>query len=224
MSVVRRDEQFPISVSVVISLIIIVIIASVMVISTRQITAAMVPDSSLVDGWHERIGDRIVSSGFFNLNQAVTYTYATDDVLFPASLLVQTKKSLVLPSETQLLNQAVSEHLPDLQNNYSINTNTTMQGMRTLHTGHQTHYIVYQGVRNDSAQLDEIRCVIEVWNCGISKISVICIGVAQITNVSILSTDHSTMNYLEHILSDPIGTFGEQYQQPDGLIYSIRCH
>jgi hypothetical protein len=222
--VVRRDEQFPVAVSVVISLVIIVIIASVMVISTRQIMGAVVPDSSLVDGWHERISDRAVSSGFFNINQEIAYTYAVDDVIFPASLLVQTTKSLVLPSEAQLLTQAISRYLPSLQDRFLINQTASVQGMRELKNGHHTHYIIYPGSINASDGVDEVRCIIEVWNCGLSKTSIICVGVAQMTNDSVPPLNQSNLDHWQRIISDPVGSFGDQYRHDDALIYSIRCH
>jgi hypothetical protein len=172
----RREEQFPLALSVVISLVIIIIIISVMVLSTNQIVPAFVPDSTLQDGWHELIGQRLATSGFLNLDQSVTYTYGIlDDTYgilddsFPATLKVQTKKSIVFSSESQLLEHTISKFLLDLQQNFTLNDQPYFMGKRMLENGHQTQYALYNATLNFSQYQEEIRVIIEIWNCGISK-------------------------------------------------------
>ena len=195
-----------------------------MVLSTNQIAPAFVPDSTLQDGWHELIGQRLETSGFLNLDQSVTYTYGILDDSFPATLKVQTKKSIVFSSESQLLEHTISKFLLNLQQNFTLNDQPYLKGMRILKNGHQTQYALYNATLNFSQYQEEVRIIIEIWNCGVSKTSIINIGVAQISNHTNPSSTQWNQLHWQNMLSDPVGTFGQDFKAENGLIYTINCY
>ena len=61
----------------------------------------------------------------------------------------------------------------------------------------------------------------EVWNCGTSGISIICIGIAYITNDENPNLEN-TDNWQKMIM-DPSGSI-ENVTGEEGLIYNIYCH
>ena len=100
-----------------------------------------------------------------------------------------------------------------------------ISGKRVIkNSKHETSYIIYDGIKNSTNPPEKIKIIGEVWNCGTSGTSIICIGVAQITNYANSNTEIDTSIW-EKIIRDKEGTFGlDGYQGVDGLIYNVICH
>jgi len=102
-------------------------------------------------------------------------------------------------------------------NNIQLNEN--ISGERTLQNNHKTMYILYDGI--DTKKDENVKIIGEVWNCATSGTSVICIGVAYVTNKEISDVEN-TENW-QKIVMDPSGTI-DGFIGEEGLIYNIHCH
>ena len=76
-------------------------------------------------------------------------------------------------------------------------------------------------IGNADGKNDSVKIICEVWNCADSGTSIVCIGIAYITNkeiIDVINTDN-----WEKIVQDLKGTI-DGYIGDMGLIDGIKCH
>jgi len=181
-----------------------------------DLTCAYVNDVVINDGWNENTALSNTGIQFLGLEKWCSSTYEINGK-YPASLTVTTSKTLVLTDETEIQKRTRQTIDETFQNNIQLNENIT--GERTLKNNHKTKYIVYDGI--DISKNESVKIISDIWNCDVSGTSIICIGVAYITNNKIPNV-RDLQNW-QKIVMDYSGTidgfFGET-----GLIDNIRCH
>ncbi|MFW6120439.1 MAG: hypothetical protein ACOC80_06010 [Petrotogales bacterium] len=181
-----------------------------------DINCAYIPDSVLTGRWYENASLRNTGSQFLGLEKWCGSVYEINGK-YPASLTVTTLKTLVLTNEEELekkTKEAIEETFGD-----SIQLNESINGERTLLKKHKTMYVVYDGRYINKNE--EVKIIGEVWNCGDSGTSIICMGIVHITNNE-NPTIQNTDNWQKMVM-DPKGTI-ENFTGEDGLIYNIHCH
>ncbi|KAA0005088.1 MAG: hypothetical protein FE038_01140 [Thermoplasmata archaeon] len=193
------------------------------------------------------------TSEFFGLGKWITREYAYKDNEFPAFLCITTVKTLLLMSEKDLEKMAFEDFLKDLgKQGVMVDKNSIEKGSRKMGLGHVTDYIICNGsVSKEFEKLnllgtkvkvffnlkdkpmefktnETVKILAEVWNCKESGVSVICLGVAQITNHGLIFVYKNTTAWRE-MVGDPYGTFrdpfsGEKIYSNSGLVYNVICH
>ena len=106
-----------------------------------------------------------------------------------------------------------------------IDKNSEVTGQRfTKNNAHRSNYFIYDGNDTSSEVYENIKIIGECWNCEKSGTSVICIGVARISDIAHGNSDSFT-SYWAEIVGDSKGTFGtEDYKTNFGLIFNVNCH
>ena len=181
-----------------------------------ELKTAYIPPELLQPGWEEATDLRNTGIEFLSLEKwsSITYTFQINT---QASLTITTINSLILTDEKELIKYANTSIQKTFSQHYTLNIEK--QGSRELAMKHTSKYVVYIAQNNTINKT--IGIIGEVWNCGISGISVICLGYSYIdTNTINPYQNTSTWNA---IIGDPLGTIDNNYKD-DGLIYSIRCH
>jgi hypothetical protein len=205
---------------VFIALFLVIVIISAVIFSTREIKPARVPDSFLDNGWVENLDERETASDLFGLEKWCSLTYKIGGA-YPANLTVATFKPLIMMDEKGLLAKAEETIHGASQQGIVVDNSTKANGSRILVNGHKTYYITFDGSDTSKTPYEKIKVVAEVWNCGTSGTSVICIGVAQITDYAHNVTGFNTSSWRK-IVNDKNGLL--DFVGNDGLIYNIVCH
>jgi hypothetical protein len=106
-----------------------------------------------------------------------------------------------------------------------IDKNSEVTGQRTTRDkAHRTNYFIYDGNDTSNEVYEKIKIIGECWNCEHSGTSIICIGVAQISDHSNNKSENVT-TYWAEIIGDQFGTFGlGDYKTNTGLIFNVKCH
>ena len=207
---------------IIIALVIVTTIVLAVIFSGRDLTPAYIPSDYLVDNWIEDLSERSSGSQLLGLEKWSSFTYELEGSI-PAYVSVTTFKTLFMMNEEQLRDKTVETIQNSIEQGIIIDENTKLSGERVLKNGHSTMYIVYQGNDTSKNPVEEIKIIGEVWNCGISGTSVICIGFAQITDYAHQNPDINTS--WSKIIKDESGTFGnDSFQGDNGLIYNVLCH
>ena len=207
---------------IVIAVFIIFLIVFTVFFSSTKFTAAKIEAKILGDDWLEDIDKRVYNERLLGLEKQQSFTYYTvGDNVFPAFVTVTTFKTLFMMSEEELLDKTVETIIAASQNdNILLDDEPEINSIRVLKNVHKTMYIVYNGTLNSSTNMEQVKIIGETWNCGISGTSIICIGLAQISNNTIENDEHWAK-----IIRDKEGTFGlGSFQGEDGLIYNVKCH
>jgi hypothetical protein len=181
-----------------------------------DLTCAYVKEPAVSDGWYENTALRNTGTQFLGLEKWCSSTYEINGK-YPASLTVTTLKTLVLTDEGEIqkkMRQTIEETFLN-----SIQLNENISGERTLQNSHKTMYILYDGI--DTKKDENVKIIGEVWNCATSGTSVICIGVAYVTNKEISDVEN-TENW-QKIVMDSSGTI-DGFIGEEGLIDNIHCH
>jgi len=190
---------------------------------------------------------------FFGLGKWITKEYAYKDNDFPAFLCITTIKTLLLMSENDLKKMVFEDLLKDLEKQgVKVDENSIKEGSRKMGLGHITNYIVCNGsISKEFEKLnllgekiklffnlkggimefkanETVKILAEVWNCKESGISVISLGVAQITKHGIVFVYENSTAW-KKIVGDPYGTFMDPFSKEkiysnDGLVYNVICH
>ena len=201
----------------IIAILIIIIVILTVFFSSNQLNEAIIQDKILGYVWIEDIKEREGGSRHFGLEKWVSYSYRNNDLEYPAYVTVTSIKTLFMMGEEELDKKTIETIKQASVHGIFINESTKISGIRALNNGHKTRYTIFSG---NNSQRESLKIIGESWNCGVSGTSVICIGVAQVTN-----NTFTNYNYWSRIIRDKTGTFGkDEYKKDDGLIYNVKCH
>jgi hypothetical protein len=181
-----------------------------------DLICAYVKEPVISDGWNENTALRNTGTQFLGLEKWCSSTYEISGK-YPATLTVTTLKTLVLTDEGEIQKKMRQNIEETFLNNIQLKKN--ISGERILQNNHKTMYIVYDGL--DIKKNENMKIIGEIWNCANSGTSVICIGVAYVTNKDI-SYAENTENW-QKIVMDPSGTI-DGFLGEEGLIDNIHCH
>ena len=208
----------------VIALLIIIIIIIAVFFSTNQLTEAKIDDHILGDVWSEDIGERDGDSQLLGLEKWISYTYKNNNIDFPAYITVTSIKTIFMMSEDDLKVQTLNTIKEASNRGIVIDEASMYTGIRTLNNGHKTTYVIYDGNDTSKEPNEIIKIIGESWNCGTSGTSIICIGLAQLTDNAHNKSELNII-YWAKIIKDNEGTFGlGEYKGEDGLIFNVKCH
>ena len=206
-----------------IAVFIILVVIFAVVFSNNQLNTAYIHHDFLGMDWCENIGERDSGSQLLGLEKFSSLTYRNDGK-YPAYLTIMTIKTLVMMSENDLRDKTVETIEQTLEKGIVVDKATEVSGKRILKNGHNTMYVIYDGNDTSKNPPEKIKIIGEVWNCGTSGTSVICIGVAQISD-NLHDTSGINIRHWEKIVKDGVGSFGTgELNGEDGLIYNVICH
>ena len=204
----------------IIAIFVIIIIIFAVFFSSNKLNEAIIDESVLNDAWVEDIAERDSGSQLFGLEKWVSYTYVNKDDIFPAYVTVTSIKTIFMKSEEDLRDQTLETIKKASKQGIVVDEETKITGERLLSNGHKTMYVVYDGNDKSKEPNEKIKIIGETWNCGPSGTSVICIGLAQVTNHLLINN-----TYWEKIIKDKKGTFGQgNLLGTDGLLFNVKCH
>jgi hypothetical protein len=197
---------------IIIAIIILIVIILTVFFSSNDMTKAFIEDNVLGSMWHEDIEERTDKSQLFGLENFASFTYKNSNQTYPAYVTVTSIKLLFMMNEDDLLKTTENTLDEASEQGIYIEKDTKTSGFRELVNGHKTTYIMYNGSDNSKEPSERIKIIGESWNCGSSGTSIICIGVAQITDNANNNSKIDT-TYWEKII-------GEK----NGLISNVKCH
>jgi len=204
----------------IIAVFVIIVILLTVIFSGMSFSHAYVDATALTGGWRENPAEREGASQWFCGWRSITYAFGGT---YPANLTVTTYKTLVLMNEQELQQKTTEAIENAIQQGIVVDNDTMITGERLLQNEHMTSYVVYDGTDNSKSPAEKIKIIGEVWNCGTAGISVICIGIAQITDNEHNNSVIDTSSWYK-IISDIGGTFGIDAKGTDGLIDNVICH
>ena len=207
----------------IIAVFILIVIVTTVIITSNNYTPAKIPFEFLSDDWFQDIEDTTSDSQILSSWSSLTYKNYNDS--YPAYVTVTTRKTLFMMSEDELMDETIKTIKDASKQGIIVDEATKEMGSRILSNGeHMTRYVVYNGFDNSSGVSEEIKIIGETWNCGISSISIICIGFAQTTDNIHNNHEVVTIHWAK-IVRDEQGTFGTgEYMGQDGLIFNVECH
>lgn len=216
-----RENRVYIAIAI---LVIIVIILGV-IFSTNQLKKAYIPDQILGDFWSEDKDERTAGSQLFGLEKWQSYTYRNNNDTYSAYVTVTSIKTLFMMNENDLKAETIKTINKASDQGIVIDKNPQISGCRaTRGGGHKTYYIVYDGNDTSEEPYEKVKIIGEYWNCVSSRTSIICIGVAWITDNIHNNSEIITTEWAK-IVGDEEGTFGEgEYKVNNGLIFNVKCH
>lgn len=225
-SVTGEGENKSNKIYIAISIFIVLILVIAIVFSGNRLIQAYVDDSVLINGWSENPDKRENGSQILGLEKWAGFYYENgQDSTYSTYLSVTTIKSLVMMDETDIKDKVVESIRNVEKDGLIIDNDSKISGRRILKDGrHETTYIVYNGTDASKSPSEQIKIIGEVWNCATSGTSIICIGVAQVTDNAHGSSEINTVHW-EKVIRDEEGTFGTSgYMGEDGLIFNVVCH
>jgi hypothetical protein len=186
-----------------------------------DLKTAYVPGTVVTNGWYENTALRNSGSQFMGLEKWASLTYENSSN-YPASLTVTTMKTLVLLDEKELQDRMKQSIQSTLQGRITLNESSVVTGDRYILKAHITRYMVYDAVDGSQDPPEQVKVIGEVWNCGAAGTSIICIGIAQITDTQGNATTEN-MDSWQKIVMDDVGTIGG-FTGISGLIFNVVCH
>ena len=204
----RRENRIYIFIAIVIITVIILTIF----FSTNKITKAFIEDSILGDSWYEDIDERKEESQLWGLENWASFTYKNNNDSYPAYVTITSIKLIFMMNEDDLLDKTEATINKASKQGIYIDIDTRITGKRDINKGHKTTYVIYDGNDTVKEPYERIKIIGEAWNCGNSGTSIICIGVAQITDNTNNNSEVNT-TYWERIINNQ-----------DGLIFNVKCH
>jgi hypothetical protein len=181
-----------------------------------DIRCSYITESIISEGWYENTALRNSGIQFFGFEKWCSSTYEINGK-YPASLTITTIKTLLLAGEEEIENQTRQTIKDTFTDRIQLTLNTT--GERKLHNNHKTIFTVYDGY--DVQKQENVRIIGEVWTCDSSGTSIICIGIAYITNKDI--SDVENFEHWYKIVMDSYGTI-DKATGDSGLIDNVCCH
>ena len=220
---ISEGDAREIRIYALIAVFIIVVVIFAVVFSNNQLNTAYIHHDFLGVDCCEDIGERDSGSQLLGLEKFSSLTYGIDGK-YPAYLTVMTIKTLVMMSENDLRDKTAESIEQALKNDIVVDKTTEISGERMLKNEHNSMYVMYEGNDTSKNPPEKIKIIGEVWSCGPSGTSVICIGVAQITD-NLHDNSEVNISHWEKIVRDNVGTFGiAGFHGEDGLIYNVICH
>ena len=204
----------------IVAVFVIIVIILAVIFSGTSFSHAYVDTDALTSGWSENPAEREGVSQWFGGWRSITYSI---DGIYPANLTVTTYKTLVLMNEQELQQKTTEAIENAIQQGIVVNNTTTLTGKRLLQNEHTTSYIIYDGTDNSKSPAEQIKIIGEVWNCGTAGVSVVCIGIAQITDNKHNDSTIDTTSWYK-IISDAGDTLDIDANGTDGLIDNVICH
>lgn len=208
---------------------VVLVILAMMTSGCTTIFAAHVDDAVVTAGWELNEDKRREDSQFLGIGlKRVTLVYEYDESRFngpyPAAFLVTSLKILGGASRQELFEE-LDQTLQDVLENQNVelDQDSRVEGERVLAHGQETIYFTYEATaQGDGSLFDqgrEIRILGEVFNDQRSDLTVLLIGLAQVTGDSFLTGQENNTNW-EKIVEDPEGTI-EGYDGEAGLAYHV---
>jgi hypothetical protein len=214
MFVVLRGERSTNLVYIAVAVFIIILIIFTILYINSELIRAKIEIEFLPEGWIES-GERGYREGFLGLEKQDSFKYIVDenfDDLYPAFLTVTAIKTLFMMNEEELLSKTIETiDLAANEKNIIIDEDSKIEGERVLNNSHGTFYVIFNGTDNSNNVSENIKIIGETWNCPRSGTSVICIGVAQITD-NLHNPSSENLSHWNEII------------RKDGLIYNVICH
>lgn len=198
----------------------VVIVIFFTILISNQLTIAYIDDGVLID-WTEDIQEREGNDDLFNLDKWASFTYKNNDDSYPAYVTVTSIKTIFMISEDDLLDRTVIAINNAKKDGIKLDEESFFQGKRKINAGHESMFVSYTGNDTSKNPHEKIRIIGETWNCVVSGSSVICIGVAQISDNS-HNFQGTNLSYWNQIVGDKIGSLG--FQNESGLIFNVICH
>lgn len=200
--------------------IVVVIIIVFTVLLSNQLTKAYIDNIVLFD-WTEDIQQRDGIDNLFGLEKWASFTYRNNNKSYPAYVTVTSIKTLIMINEADLLDRTIDAIYNAKKDGIIIDEGSLFQGKRKIKDGHESMFVTYNGNDTSKNPQEQIRIIGETWNCVVSGTSVICIGVAQISDYSQNATE-TDQSYWQQIVGDITSSIG--FQNENGLIYNVNCH
>ena len=200
--------------------IVVVVIIVLTVFLSNQLTKAYIDDNVLFD-WTEDIEQRDGSDNLFGLEKWASFTYKNNDNSYPAYVTVTSIKTLFMMNEADLLDRTIDAISNAKKDGVIIDEESFFQGKRKIKNGHESMFVTYTGNDTSKNPQEQVRIIGETWNCVVSGSSVICIGIAQISDYS-HNVPRTDLSYWEQIVGDSTSSIG--FQNENGLIYNVICH
>ena len=205
---------------------IIIILLSIFFIiyfSFNDFDSAYIHNEILNDEWFENLDYRSINSEMFELEKWASVSYEIDSN-YTSFLTINTIKTLNLIDENELYDNSEDIINSILSDGIILDKNSKISGERYLKNGHKTIYCIFDGIDNLKKPVENVKVILEIWNCGIKGKSIVCLGFCQISD-NFYNTSEINTFYWEKIVGDLNGTFGkENYIRSDGLIYNVICH
>ncbi len=216
---------------IIITIFIIIVIIFSVLFTTNSLFNAYVDDRFLVNGWFES-GERNYNEQLFGLEKQFTFKYIVNDSSeekFNAFLTVTSIKTIFMINEQELMDKTIQTiYNAAVISNINIINSSRFTGSRFLKNNHNTYFILLNGTKIINGFVEKIKIIGETWNCAYSGSSIICIGVAQTSDVK--NGDYSeNFTHWAKIIGDEKGIFNEIYNSinfidSDGLIFNVKCH
>jgi hypothetical protein len=214
-----------------IAIFIVVLILLTVLFSTNTLFKAYVDDRFLVSGWLDS-GDRSYNEQLFGLEKQSTFKYiiggnSYED--YAAFLTVTSIKTVFMINKKDLLDKTIETIFNSVSTrNITINNSSQFISSRFLKNGHNTFFVVFNGTQKIDGFVEKVKIIGETWNCAYSGTSIICIGVAQTTDVKNGNNSENFIHWAK-IIGDEKGTFNEiynyfNYVDSNGLIFNVKCH
>jgi hypothetical protein len=216
---------------IIITIFIITVILFTVLFSTNSLFNAYVDDRFLVNGWFES-GERSYNEQLFGLEKQFTFKYIinnSSEEKFNTFLTVTSIKTIFMINEQELLDKTIQTiSNAAMIRNININDSSQFTSSRFLKNGHNTYFIVLNGTKIIDGFVEKIKIIGETWNCAYSGSSIICIGVAQTTDVK-NGNYYENFTHWAKIIGDEKGIFNEIYNSnnfidSNGLIFNVKCH
>jgi hypothetical protein len=218
--VVFKGESRENKIYAIIAIFIIIIVIYAVFLSRPPLNPAFINNEFIDFAWSEDISERDSDSQLLGLEEWMSYTYNNNNDSFPAYLSITSLKTLFMKGEDELIDQTLETIQKTSDLGLFIDEGSRIYGERVLDNEHKTIYIIYDGNDTTEEPYEKIKIIGETWNCGISGTSIICIGLAQVTN----NTQTNT-SFWAKIIKDKGGTFGlGDFQDQNGLIFNVKCH
>ena len=206
----------------ILAIVIIIIVFITIFIHNNNLELANIHHDVLGTSWFEDIEKREITSKFFGFEKYGSITYISIGN-FPSYLIVSTIKSPVMLNKKDLRDN-IEKSLTNYEGEIVIDNQSNFSGNRFIKNGHTTLFIIYNGTDVSKYPNEKIKVIGEVWNCGKSGTSIICLGFAHITDNANNNSKINTTHW-EKIIGDEVGTFGlEGFKREDGLIFNVICH
>jgi hypothetical protein len=197
---------------IIIAIIILIVVMFTVFFSGNTLNKAFIEDSILGNTWYEDIEERTDKSQLFGLENFASFTYRNNNLSYPSYVTITSIKLLFMMNEDDLLKTTEKTLKDASEQGIVIEKDTKIYGSRDLDLGHKTTYVIYNGTDISKNPIEKIKIIGESWNCGNSGTSIICIGLAQLTDNANNNSKLDT-TFWDKIISDN-----------NGLIFNVKCH